>query len=116
MRRLRNHLIGLDHGDVILFSDFQHGGEMWTGEGAREMSSHVRFSESYRSEPVVMVSISMWDISNDANIRADVKAEDVTREGFKIVFRTWGDTRVARLRVAWQATGELRQADEWDLY
>jgi riboflavin synthase len=32
------------------------------------------------------------------------------------VATTWGDTKVARVRVAWQALGELRQADDWDLY
>ena len=116
MKRLRNHWIGVDQGDVILFSDFQHGGVMWTGEGPRQIDSSVVFQESFRAPPAVTVSISMWDIADGANSRADVKAEEVTAEGFRIVFRTWGDTRVARIRVAWQAIGELRHADEWDLY
>ena len=58
----------------------------------------------------------MWDMSSETNPRGDIQAEDITTEGFAIVFRTWGDTKVARLRVAWQAIGELRQADEWELY
>ena len=33
------------------------------------------------------------------------KAEGISPEGFEIVFRTWGDTKVARVRVAWQAIG-----------
>lgn len=116
MKRLRNHLIGVDHGDVVLFSDFEHDGVMWTGDGARQTRAHVEFSESFRAAPIVHVSLSMWDMASDTNARADVQSEDVTTEGFAIVFRTWGDTKIARVRVAWQAIGELRQADEWDLY
>ena len=116
MKRLRNYLIGVDHGDVVLFSDFEHDGVMWTGEGARQTRAHVEFSESFRAPPTVSVTLSMFDMSSDTNPRADVQAEDITQDGFAIVFRTWGDTKVARVRVAWQAIGELRQADEWDLY
>lgn len=116
MKRLRNHLIGVDHGEVVLFSDFEHDGVMWTGEGARQTRAHVEFSESFRSPPIVQVNLSMWDMASDTNARADVQAEDITNEGFAIIFRTWGDTKIARVRVAWQAIGELRQADEWDVY
>jgi len=65
---------------------------------------------------VVQVNLSMFDMSNSANMRADVQAEDITEDGFAIVFRTWGDSKIARVRVAWQAIGELRQADDWDVY
>ena len=116
MKRLRNHLIGIDQGEVILFSDFQSDGEMWTGEGDRQTRSHVSFAERFRAPPLVTVSPTMWDISNGANARIDLQAKDVTRDGFVIMFQTWGDTRIARIRVGWQAIGEMRQADEWDLY
>lgn len=116
MRRLRNHLIGIDQGDLVLFSDFEDDGVMWTGQGPRQTGNYVAFAESYRTPPSVQVSISMWDMKSDTNARADVQAEDITTDGFNIVFRTWGDTKIARVRVAWQSIGELRQADEWDLY
>lgn len=116
MKRLRNHLIGVDHGDVVLFSDFEHDGVMWTGEGARQTRALVEFSESYRSNPIVQVSLAMFDMSSDTFSRVDVQSEDVTPDGFAIVFRTWGDSKIARVRVAWQAIGELHQVDDWDLY
>ncbi len=116
MKRLRNHLIGIDQGDVVLFSDFEHDGIMWTGEGPRQTRAYVHFSEAFRSVPAVRVGLTMWDISNHANARMDVTAEDVSETGFAIVFRTWADTKVARVRVGWQAIGELRQADDWDIY
>ncbi len=116
MRRLRNHLIGIDQGEVILFSDFQSDGEMWVGEGDRRTRTYVSFSEPFRGPPAVSVGPTMWDISNSGNARMDLGAEDVTDEGFAILFQTWGDTRIARIRVGWQAIGELRHVDDWDLY
>jgi hypothetical protein len=99
-----------------MFSDFEDDGQMWRGEGPRQSREKVKFSATYRSIPHVQVAISMWDISNKTNIRADVQAETITTTGFEIVFRTWSDTQVARIRVAWTAIGELPNADDWDLY
>ena len=115
MKRLRNHTIGIDSGDETIFSDFEHGGEMWTGEGHRERRLHVTFSEEYRNAPTVHLSPSLWDLDTDTIMRADIGAENVNRKGFDMVFRTWGDTRVARIRIAWMAIGELRGADDWDI-
>jgi hypothetical protein len=115
MRKLESHVIGIDQGDVVLFSDFEHDGEMWTGEGPRNTRARVEFSEAYEAPPAVSVSVSMIDMSNDANWRADVQAEKITRSGFDIVFRTWGDTKVARVRVAWQSIGALSTDDAWDI-
>jgi len=116
MKRLRNHMIGIDQGEVVLFSDFEDNGKMWTGNGPRQHRTPVEFAEKFRHDPSVTVHLTMWDISSDVNARADVTAADITRDGFAIAFKTWGDTKVARVRVGWQAIGELRQSDEWDLY
>lgn len=116
MRKFENGTIGIDHGDVVLFSDFEDDGQMWRGEGPRQSRATVVFSQSYTKPPHVQVSISMWDISNNTNIRADVQAEQITETGFEIVFRTWADTQVARLRVAWTSFGDLSHDDGWELY
>ncbi|MGB5557486.1 MAG: H-type lectin domain-containing protein [Paracoccaceae bacterium] len=115
MRRLRSHIIGVDRGSVVLFSDFEDGGEMWTGHGPREMRKAIKFSEPYLDAPVLQVSMSMWDMDQKTNQRADISAEDVTPKGFSIVFRTWGDTRVARVRADWTALGAVRDDDDWDV-
>ena len=115
MKQLRNHLIGVDQGDLIPFSDFEHDGLMWTGQGARQSRGRVRFSQPFHAAPTVHLSLSMWDMSNTTNARVDLQAEDVGTEGFDILFRTWGDTRVARVRVSWLAIGELAHDDDWML-
>jgi hypothetical protein len=49
-------------------------------------------------------------------MRGDLVSENIAEEGFDIVFKTWGDTRFARARVAWLAIGQLPPEDDWDLY
>ena len=89
---------------------------MWTGRGPRERRREIRFGETFRNMPVVHVGLSMWDVGNEAATRMDIKAETVTPESFDLVFRSWGDTRVARVRASWIAFGELKHADDWELY
>lgn len=92
-------------GSELLFSACDSGDDMWTGIGDRFARRFVTFPQSYGLIPAVQVSISMFDFDQGANQRADLYAEDVTREGFTLVFKTWGDTRVARLRADWLAIG-----------
>ena len=113
MNRLATNAIGIEQGETLLFSDYQSGGKMWTGSGEREIRKRVQFSEQYRSAPSVMAHLTMWDLDNEANLRAAVKAESVDREAFDIVFRTWGDTKIARIRVGWMAIGETGFDDDW---
>lgn len=114
MRKLENHLIGVDRGARLLFSDFEEGGEMWTGTGPREVRLRQAFSEPFKSRPEVWASISMIDVDHETNQRFDLSIGDIEQDGFELVFRTWGDTRIARARVDWTAMGALRGEDEWD--
>ena len=115
MKKLRSHTIGIDSGDVTLFSDYENGGEMWTGHGQRERRKHIKFAEEYKTPPTVQLSPSLWDLDTATIMRADIAAENVTRTGFDMVFRTWGDTRVARIRITWMAVGEMSELDDWDV-
>lgn len=116
MRRLASAVLGIEQGSVLLFSDFKDGGIMWTGEGVRELRRPVVFPEPFRLPPAVQVSMSMWDMDQKTNQRADLCADEISETGFVIVFRTWGDTRVARVRADWLAMGEVGAEDDWELY
>ena len=116
MKRIRGHLLGVEQGETVLFSDFETDGEMWTGRGQRERRRRIKFSEAFRKVPTVQTSVSLWDMAADTIIRADIAAEHVTEDGFDLVFRTWGDTRVARVRIGWLAMGEVSDDDDWELY
>lgn len=88
---------------------------MWTGDGPRSAQRDVTFAEPYRAPPQVMVSLSMFDMDQASNQRADISAEEISEIGFTLLFRTWGDTRVARVRADWMSIGELYHPDDWDI-
>lgn len=110
-----NTPIGVQQGSKILFSDFADGGQMWVGEGERDSRHHVTFTEAYLSPPAVMIGLSMWDMDNRTNLRAHIATEKVTETGFEIVFRTWGDSRIARVRADWTAIGQLADSEVWNV-
>jgi len=114
MKRLTG-LFGIQQGSRILFSDFADNGEMWTGFGPREVREFQRFDEAFLEPPHVMVGLSMWDIDRRSNSRMDITAEDITQSGFELVFRTWGDSRIARVRADWTAIGCVTDDENWDV-
>ncbi|MHC0053737.1 H-type lectin domain-containing protein [Actibacterium sp. D379-3] len=114
MLKIESRFLGIAQGSKVLFSDYEHDGVMWTGTGPRAISVAVRFKQPFRSNPVVTVSMSMWDMDQKTNPRADISARKITPDGFEIVFKTWGDTRVARIRADWTVLGELPNDDDWE--
>ncbi len=95
-----------------MVSDFDTQGPMWTGTGDRSHRQKVEFDDRFVAPPIVHLSIGMWDLDSDRNQRGDLQVENVTLTGFDILFRTWGDTRIARMRVQWMAIGAV--PDEQD--
>lgn len=115
MRSFGQAAIAAASGSVEMFSAFENGGLMWTGQGARLECQTVRFEQPFLEPPVVHVSLSMWDMDVGANQRADIQAQKITCQGFELQFRTWGDTRVARVRASWLALGPVPHEDDWDI-
>jgi hypothetical protein len=116
MKRITSQSIGIAQGNDVMFEDYQDGGEMWTGTGHRERRKAVLFDEPFKAPPAVQCTLTLWDVDSATNVRADIEAEEITETGFDIVFRTWGDTKVARMRIGWIAIGAVKSEDDWDLY
>lgn len=115
MKRFSAGRVGVEHGQTMLFADFQTGGPMWTGTGPREARAAVLFRERFTEAPAVMAGLSLWDFDQGTNVRAELATEKVTAKGFVLVFKTWADTRVARARADWIAIGPVRDEDDWDV-
>jgi len=113
--RLHSARTGIIQGDAEVFSEFDSGGTMWTGEGERERRLHLRFDEAFVAPPAVHLTASLMDMDHAAAYRAELVAEEISATGFDIVFRTWSDSRVARVRVSWMAIGDLPFEDDWDV-
>lgn len=112
MLRVNTGELGILQGQEMLVTDFDTSGPFWTETGDREVRAHIDFPERFLRPPVVQLSVTMWDLDGDRNQRGDLRPENVTAAGFDIVFHTWGDTRIARMRVGWTAIGAL--PDEHD--
>lgn len=115
MLHLTSGAIGVDQGTTPLFSHVECNGEMWTGEGDREIRCTIPFSTAFRAPPAVHLSLALFDLDQMTNPRAELRAEAVTETGFEAVFHTWADTRIARITVSWMAIGALASEDDWDL-
>ncbi len=115
MRKFVRATLGIAQGEVALFSDFQDGGSMWTGDGPRERRHSVAFDEPFQDAPIVQLGLVLWDVHHGANLRTHTLAENVRPDGFDIVFRTWGDTRIARAVIGWTAFGTAVHDDDWTL-
>lgn len=105
--------IGVEQGSRLLFSDFANGGPMWSGNGPREVRHVLSFSEPFMEPPMVTVGLSMWDMDSGTNSRVDLQAENISTIGFDLVFRTWSDSRIARVRANWLAIGATKDEDSW---
>lgn len=114
MLRFSHTAVGIQQGAELMFTAFEDDGPMWTGTGPREARREIVFDTAFRDIPVVQIGLTMWDIADQGNQRVDVWAEDVTAERFTIVFATWGDTRVARVRVGWLAIGPADHDDDFE--
>lgn len=107
--------LGVEQGAVMMFSDFGDNGPMWIGSGVRVVRRGVTFSRPFIAPPVVSAQIGLWDADAATNLRADLVVENVAAQGFDLVFKTWGDTRIARLRADWTAIGPAPHPDSWDV-
>lgn len=115
MQIINSARVGIAQGSVDLFSDYETGGEMWTGEGFRARNQWIGFDRPFSGPPNVHVSLTLWDMDSAHNVRADLTAEDISEAGFTAVFRTWLDTKVARVRISWIAIGAVASDDDWDV-
>ncbi len=115
MQIINSSRVGIAQGSVDLFSDFEEGGDMWTGEGSRSRRQWIAFDRPFVAAPAVHVSLTLWDMDSAHNVRADLTAENVSASGFDAVFRTWLDTRVARVRISWLAVGAMTSEDDWEV-
>ena len=115
VQKIHGHLVGIDQGEVVLFNDYKDNGPMWAKTGERSVVKEITFSEPFDEPPSTTVRLAMCDMLNDAYMHVDLRTDEGTRNGFKIWFNTWGGTKIARLRVAWQTTGSFSSDDAWDI-
>lgn len=115
MKILKTGHIAVAQGNETLFDDFEDVGPMWTGDGTRERRVSIVFERAFSAPPSAQCALSVWDFDYSTNMRGDVYVDNITETGFEIVFRTWGNTRIARARASWMAIGTVEDDDMWQV-
>jgi hypothetical protein len=76
-----------------------------TGTGWRIYRVGVTFNSPFLVAPQVSLALSGLDVAGVNNNRLLLKAENITVNGFDIVYTTWGDTMVYSVWTTWTAIG-----------
>jgi len=79
-----------------------------TGTGERIYRAPITFTSPFLVTPKVSLALSGQDVAAVNNNRLFLKAENITVNGFDIVYRTWGDTMIYRVWTTWTAIGGLK--------
>ena len=97
-------------GEGALFDHVDEGLPMWSESGDRSVEVKVRFKTPFLGAPGVIAHIIGMDSACDSNQRYWLNVKNVGSHGFSLKFNTWGDTRIARVGVSWQAIGQKLSA------
>lgn len=71
--------------------------------GDRIFTLEVRFNKPFETIPNVTVGLNKMEFDKNTNARVDVQATAVSRDGFVLRIKTWGDSRVLVLGGSWVA-------------
>jgi len=88
-----------------VFNHVDRNEPMWSGDGDRSVRVQVQFAAPFHRPPHITIGLSGIDASRAQNLRFNIMAEEITRDGFVISFVTWDDTKIARASATWSAIG-----------
>jgi len=74
--------------------------------GDRSIIIQVNFLKPFENKPDVVCGISSIDVDKSASVRYAVKPISVSRDGFTVEVKTWGDTKINSITGFWVAHAE----------
>lgn len=97
---------------IIYVDDGIQGWTLNSGSGNRYFWGYIKFAQPFAETPHVIISLADEDEDEDQlelvvpEIPVECIAEEVTREGFKFRFGTWGKHRVESVTARWVAMAQ----------
>ena len=79
--------------------------------GERVFTVEVNFLKPFENKPDVVVGISSIDAVSGTNLRYSLKAKSVSRDGFTVEVKTWGDSKILSIGGFWVAHAETTSMD-----
>lgn len=74
--------------------------------GERSITVEIYFLKPFKTKPDVLVGISSIDVDKNTAVRYAVKPISVSRDGFTVEVKTWGDTKINSITGFWVAHAE----------
>jgi hypothetical protein len=80
--------------------------------GDRLITIQVNFLKPFESKPDVVVGISSIDVDKGTATKYAVKPISVSRDGFTVEVKTWGDTKIYSVTGFWVAHAETSMGSD----
>ena len=74
-----------------------------SNNGERSMTIEIRFKDPFKQKPSVFLSVSQIDANRETNVRYNVEAISVSRDGFTLKIKTWADSKIFSISGSWIA-------------
>ena len=74
--------------------------------GDRTITIEINFLKPFKVKPNVVVGISSIDVDKSTAVKYSVKAISISRDGFTVEMKTWGDTKIYSVTGFWVAHTE----------
>jgi hypothetical protein len=89
------------------FNGFQQNSDwtLSTGTGVRTYRTVVEFDSPFQVPPKVSLALRGQDVEATANNRLLLTAENITVDGFELVYQTWLETLIYSVWTSWTAIG-----------
>ena len=81
--------------------------------GDRTVTIQVNFLKPFENKPDVVVGISSIDVDKSTAVKYSVKPISVSRDGFTVQVKTWGDTKIYSVTGFWVAHAETSTGSEY---
>jgi hypothetical protein len=86
-----------DSGNDPSFADYNRE------PGERSCVRHVNFEKPFENMPEVAVNINRLDCGMNRNTRVSANPVNITKSGFDLKYKTWGDSVTYAIGVNWMA-------------
>jgi len=81
--------------------------------GERVFTVEVNFLKPFENKPDVVVGVAAIDAVSGTNLRYSLKAKSVSRDGFTVEVKTWGDSKILSIGGFWVAHAEASTGSEY---
>jgi hypothetical protein len=71
--------------------------------GDRSITIDVTFDKPFDKKPSVILSVTSLDADTKSNLRYNVEASSISRDGFTIKISTWSETKIFNIGGSWIA-------------